>query len=96
MMVRIVSVYQLVSLKIVVNRILKNFSADRNPHVTLMKKSILEDYVNYEKHKYSDETIINLSIWTHAYLWYSDKHHKIMRYLDKYWFKKILSFTNKI
>jgi len=90
MMVRTVSVYQLVSLKKVENRILKYFSADRNPHVTLTKNSILEDNVNYEKHKYIDESIIDLSIW------YSDKHHKIMRYLDKNWFKKILSFTNKI
>ncbi len=46
-------------------RILKNFSSDRNPHV--MKNGILEDNVNYEKHKYSDEPIIDLSIWTHAY-----------------------------
>jgi hypothetical protein len=47
-----------------------------------------------KKHKYIDESIIDLMI--DLSIWYSDKHHKIMRYLDKYCFKKILSFTNKI
>jgi hypothetical protein len=47
------------------NRILKNFSTDSNPHV--MKNGILEDNINYDKHKYSDEPIIDLPIWTHAY-----------------------------
>ena len=49
-----------------------------------MKNGILEDNVNYDKHKYSDEPIITLPIWTHAYQWYSEKNHKIIRYLDKY------------
>ena len=66
---------------IIFNRILKNFSAARNPHV--MKNGILEDNINYEKHKYSDEPIIDLSIWTHAYQL-------------NIGLKKILSFTNKI
>ncbi len=35
---------------------------------------------------------IDLSIWTHAYQWYSEKQHKIIRYLDKYWFKKNSEF----
>jgi hypothetical protein len=57
-----------------------------------MKNGVLEDNANYEKHKYSDEPIIDLSIWTHAYQWYSEKQHKIIRYLDKYWFKKNSEF----
>jgi hypothetical protein len=61
-----------------------------------MKNGILKDNVNYEEHKYSDEPIIDLSIWAHAYQWYPEKQHKIIRYLDKYWFKKILSITKKI
>jgi len=55
---------------------------------------VLEDNVNYEKHKYSDEPIIDLSIWTHAYQWYSEKQHKIIR--KNIGLKKILSSTNKI
>jgi len=38
------------------------------------------------QHKHSDEPVIDISIWTHAYQWYSEKQHKIIRYLDKYWF----------
>jgi hypothetical protein len=57
-----------------------------------MKNGILEDNVNYEKHKYSDEPINDLSIWTHAYQWYSEKQHKIIRDLDKYLFKKNSEF----
>ncbi len=39
--------------------------------------------VNYEKHKYSDEPIIDLSIWTHAYQWFSEKQHKIRKSRSK-------------
>jgi hypothetical protein len=49
-----------------------------------MKNGILEDNVNYEKHKYIvTKPIIDLSIWTHAYQWYSEKQHKLRKSRSK-------------